>query len=54
MSFFPMYMDMKNLKVLVVGGGLIATEKLEKLLDFTKNITVIALRIEDEAKSLID
>ena len=54
MSFFPMYMDMQDLKVLVVGGGYIATEKLEKLVDFTKEITVIALRVEDEAQSLID
>jgi len=54
MSFFPMYMDMQNLKVLVVGGGFIATEKLEKLVDFTKEITVIALRVEDEAKNLIE
>ena len=54
MSFFPMYMDMKNLKVLVVGGGYIATEKLEKLVDFTTQITVIALRIEDEAQNIID
>lgn len=54
MSFFPMYMDMKELKVLVVGGGTIATEKLEKLIDFTKEITVIALRVEEEAKKLID
>jgi precorrin-2 dehydrogenase/sirohydrochlorin ferrochelatase len=36
MSFFPMYMDMQDLKVLVVGRGYIATEKLEKLVDFTK------------------
>ena len=54
MSFFPMYMDMKNLKVLVVGGGYIATEKLEKLVDFTTQITVIALRVEDEAQNIID
>ena len=54
MSFFPMYMDMQNLKVLVVGGGYIATEKLEKLVDFTKEITVIALRIEENATQLID
>ena len=54
MSFFPMYMDMKNLKVLVVGGGYIATEKLEKLVDFTTQITVIALRVEDEAQKIID
>ena len=54
MSFFPMYMDMNNLKVLVVGGGYIATEKLEKLVDFTTQITVIALRVEDEAQNIID
>jgi len=54
MSFFPMYMDMQDLKVLVVGGGYIATEKLEKLVDFTTQITVIALRVEDEAKNIID
>jgi len=49
-----MFMDMNDLKVLVVGGGYIATEKLEKLVDFTKNITVITLRIEDEAQVIID
>ena len=54
MSFFPMYMDMQDLKVLVVGGGYIATEKLEKLVDFTTEITVIALRVEDEAQHIID
>lgn len=53
MSFFPMFMDMSELKVLVVGGGFIATEKLEKLVDFTQEITVIALRIEEEAQALI-
>ena len=54
MSFFPMYMDMQDLKVLVVGGGYIATEKLEKLVDFTTQITVIALRVEDEAQNIIE
>jgi len=54
MAYFPMFMDMNDLKVLVVGGGYIATEKLEKLVDFTKEITVIALRVEDEAKAIID
>jgi len=53
MSFFPMFMDMHALKVLVVGGGVIATEKLEKLVDFTQEITVIALRIEPQAQTLI-
>jgi len=53
MAYFPMYMDMQDLKVLVIGGGYIATEKLEKLVDFTKEITVIALRVEEEAQNLI-
>jgi len=54
MAYFPMFMDMNELKVLVVGGGAIATEKLEKLVDFTKEITVLALRVDDDAKSIID
>jgi len=54
MAYFPMFMDMNDLKVLVVGGGYIATEKLEKLVDFTKNITVITISIEDEAQVIID
>ncbi|MCK5678229.1 MAG: NAD(P)-dependent oxidoreductase, partial [Flavobacteriaceae bacterium] len=45
MAYFPMYMDMNDLKVLVIGGGYIASEKLETLVDFTKEITVIALRV---------
>ena len=53
MSFFPMYMDMRDLKVLLVGGGAIATEKLEKLVDFTKEITVIASEVSLEANQLI-
>jgi len=54
MSFFPMFMDMSELKVLVVGGGFIATEKLEKLVDFTKEITVITAEVSSEAKEIID
>jgi len=53
MSFFPMYMDMQDFRVLVVGGGFIATEKLEKLVDFTKEITVIAKEVSIEANQLI-
>ena len=53
MAYFPMFTDMTELKVLVVGGGAIAAEKLEKLLDFTKEITVIAKEINVETHTLI-
>jgi len=52
MSYFPIYMDMNSLKILLVGGGTIATEKLEKLIDFTKEITIITKDISPEAYSI--
>jgi precorrin-2 dehydrogenase / sirohydrochlorin ferrochelatase len=54
MSYFPMFMDMRGLKVLVIGAGPIATEKLEKLIDFTTDITVIALNVEDKTQCLVE
>ncbi len=43
MSYFPAYINLKDKKILLVGGGNIATEKLEKLLDFTTDITVLSI-----------
>lgn len=42
MSFFPAYLNLTDKKVLLVGGGAIALEKLEKLIVFTQDITVIS------------
>jgi len=41
MSFFPAYFNLENRKILLIGGGPIALEKLEKLLDFTPHIDII-------------
>jgi len=41
-SFFPAYFNLNHKKILLVGGGYIALEKLEKLVDFTKDISVIS------------
>ena len=48
MSFFPAYFNLKDKKILLVGGGFIALEKLEKLVDFTNNITVITKETSDD------
>ena len=53
MAYFPMFVDLAGLKVLVVGGGNIAAEKLEKLVDFTKEITVISKEIGEATHRLI-
>ena len=47
MSFFPTYFNLKNKKILLVGGGYIALEKLEKLVDFTKEIHVISKELSE-------
>ena len=53
MSFFPLFMKMDGLKVLVVGAGAIGAEKLEKLLCFTQEITVIAPDVSSESAQMI-
>ena len=45
MSFFPAYFNLNNKKILLVGGGYIALEKLEKLVDFTEDISVISKEV---------
>lgn len=53
MSYFPAFIQLKNKKVLLVGGGAIALEKLEKLLDFTRDVSCIALDFAPETTALI-
>lgn len=54
MSYFPAFINFDEKKILIVGGGFIAYEKLDHLLDFTQNITVIAKELNDDMQSRID
>lgn len=40
---FPLFIDIKNKNVLVVGGGKIATRRVKTLLNFECNITIVTL-----------
>ncbi len=53
MSYFPAFIKLDNKKILIIGGGKIAGEKLEKLLDFTISITVIAPEILPKTRQYI-
>ncbi len=53
MSFFPAFVNLENKKILVVGGGKIAGDKISRLLDFTKDITVISPEIDKRVEELI-
>ncbi|AAC07241.1 precorrin-2 dehydrogenase/sirohydrochlorin ferrochelatase family protein [Aquifex aeolicus] len=52
-SYFPVYLDLKDKEVLVIGGGRVATRKVKTLLEFTKNITIVSPKVTEELKNLI-
>ncbi len=52
MAYFPMFVDLKDKKIIVIGGGKVAYRKVTKLLPFEAEITVIAPDICSEIQSL--
>ena len=48
MGYFPFFIDIKNQKGLLVGGGKVAVHKVEKLLPFEPILTVIAPKIDEK------
>ena len=52
MSYFPAFIKVDKAKVLIVGGGKIAGDKLKHMLDFTKNISIIAPIFSESVKSM--
>lgn len=52
MSYFPMFVQLKNQPCLVVGGGNVAFRKITALKDFGAKVTVIAPVILTEIKTM--
>ena len=55
MTMLPIMVNIRNKKVIVIGGGKIATKRIESLLRFQPNITVVSpvleVRLHDLVKS---
>ena len=47
MGYFPFFMDISGKNGVIIGGGKVAARKVEKLLLFEPNLTVIAPQIEE-------
>ena len=54
MSYFPMFVDMKDKKCLVVGGGNVAYRKIVHMKNFEALITVVSPEIISEIRDMQD
>ena len=54
MAYFPAFIKLDDKKILLVGGGKIAYEKLVHLLDFSEDITIIAQEFSEEMLAKMD
>lgn len=52
MAYFPMFVNLKGQKCVVVGGGEVASRKVEKLLYFEPRIMVVAPSIVSELEEM--
>lgn len=53
MSLLPIFLDLKNKPVLIIGGGLAAFEKLEKILETGARVRVLARSYHPDTLALI-
>ncbi|MBQ0001245.1 MAG: bifunctional precorrin-2 dehydrogenase/sirohydrochlorin ferrochelatase, partial [Clostridiales bacterium] len=52
-AYFPLFVDLSDKKILVVGGGNVATRRVKTLLPFTKQIMVIAPKMTEELYRMV-
>ena len=50
--YFPMFVDLSDKNIVVVGGGNIATRRVKTLLQFTRNVTAVAPKATAELQEL--
>ena len=54
MAYFPAFLDLNGKRTLIIGGGKIAGDKLSHMLDFTRDITIVAPQIDERVAALIE
>ena len=51
-KYFPIFIDLSEKKVIVIGGGTIATRRIHTLLEFTGKILVVSPEITESLEQL--
>jgi uroporphyrin-III C-methyltransferase/precorrin-2 dehydrogenase/sirohydrochlorin ferrochelatase len=54
MGYFPFFVDIEDKQGLIVGGGRVATHKIEKLLPFNPKLKVVAPEISEAIKQIAE
>lgn len=54
MGYYPIFVEMRGRKVLLVGGGHVALEKIGKLVEAEADVTVVAPKLIPEVRAFID
>lgn len=52
-GYFPLFVDIKGKKILIVGAGTVATRRASVLVQFGADITVVAPEISEEMQILV-
>ncbi len=53
-KYFPVFIDLSDKKIVVVGAGKIGSRRIQTLADFTEHLTVIAEEASPEVEKLAD
>ncbi|MGH4122020.1 MAG: precorrin-2 dehydrogenase/sirohydrochlorin ferrochelatase family protein [Clostridium sp.] len=53
-KYYPMMIDIKNKKCLVVGGGNVAYRKVNELIEYGAKVTLVSMGINENINSLVD
>ena len=54
MAYFPLFVDLKNKNVLIIGGGNVAFRKIIKLMPYEPQMIIVSPEICDEIKKLLN
>jgi len=52
-DWYPIFIKLKNEKILVVGGGTVATRKVKTLINYSPQITIVSPSVSSKLKALI-
>ncbi|MCQ2507773.1 MAG: bifunctional precorrin-2 dehydrogenase/sirohydrochlorin ferrochelatase [Dorea sp.] len=51
--FFPLFVDISKKNFLIIGGGKIALRRVQTLLGFTRNLTIVSPELQDDLELLV-